>query len=77
MEIYNVPEVTAPDPAGPVYRQGLEASKQAFADAREERITGSSSLQKELLQILSSRQEDEAQKLARRQITEGYLDVKV
>jgi len=77
MEIRNVVQVNAPDPSGPVSRQGVEAAKQAYDEGRNERVKGSSSLQKELLQILTSRQEDDAQKLARKQITEGYLDVKV
>lgn len=40
-------------------------------------IKGSSSLQKELLSIISANQEAKVQRTAKEQIKNGYLDVKV
>lgn len=46
-------------------------------ETKETAVKGSSSLQKELLSIMSANQEAQAQKDAQKQLEKGYLDIKV
>ena len=83
MEVKSILDVRASDYMRNIDEQVADDAKRAANskiaanESQQERVKGSSSLQKELLSLLSSNLENKAQKEVRDQLDQGYLDIKV
>jgi cell fate regulator YaaT (PSP1 superfamily) len=60
-----------------VVQETPTAPQRVQTEIQREQVKGSTSLQKELLSIINASQEEKAQRIAKEQIANGYLDVKI